>query len=161
MLCLPRGSAMSIIHPSAAADVPPMPTPRPWGRTSLGLTVGLALALAGAAARAATLTVTTAGEIADTEPLSRAQCSPAAGDRNCDTLRDAINHAADGDIIDFGAALDGRSEEHTSELQSHLNLVCRLLLEKKKSTRRHASNARPSATKGSSQPTSFRARPLR
>src|SRR5260370_18074574 len=34
----------------------------------------------------------------------------------------------------------GRSEEHTSELQSHLNLVCRLLLEKKKNchqTTRH------------------------
>src|SRR5260370_24724923 len=29
---------------------------------------------------------------------------------------------------------DRRSEEHTSELQSHLNLVCRLLLEKKKKT---------------------------
>src|SRR5260370_23008784 len=29
-------------------------------------------------------------------------------------------------------ATPGRSEEHTSELQSHLNLVCRLLLEKKK-----------------------------
>src|SRR5260370_2845361 len=28
-----------------------------------------------------------------------------------------------------------RSEEHTSELQSHLNLVCRLLLEKKKKTK--------------------------
>src|SRR5260370_5280302 len=27
-----------------------------------------------------------------------------------------------------------RSEEHTSELQSHLNLVCRLLLEKKNET---------------------------
>src|SRR5260370_6827951 len=27
---------------------------------------------------------------------------------------------------------ESRSEEHTSELQSHLNLVCRLLLEKKK-----------------------------
>src|SRR5207237_10624459 len=27
-----------------------------------------------------------------------------------------------------------RSEEHTSELQSHLNIVCRLLLEKKKIT---------------------------
>src|SRR5438477_6213054 len=27
-----------------------------------------------------------------------------------------------------------RSEEHTSELQSHVNLVCRLLLEKKKSS---------------------------
>src|SRR5260370_28473293 len=30
-------------------------------------------------------------------------------------------------------SLTYRSEEHTSELQSHLNLVCRLLLEKKKS----------------------------
>src|SRR2546422_4655956 len=28
----------------------------------------------------------------------------------------------------------GRSEEHTSELQSRLHLVCRLLLEKKKSS---------------------------
>src|SRR5690242_21094640 len=27
---------------------------------------------------------------------------------------------------------ESRSEEHTSELQSHVNLVCRLLLEKKK-----------------------------
>src|SRR5260370_31979382 len=34
-----------------------------------------------------------------------------------------------------------RSEEHTSELQSHLNLVCRLLLEKKKKkNRQHNSN---------------------
>src|SRR5438477_6551186 len=41
----------------------------------------------------------------------------------------------------FGRAVQGqargrptaaRSEEHTSELQSHVNLVCRLLLEKKK-----------------------------
>src|SRR5260370_39284107 len=31
-----------------------------------------------------------------------------------------------------GAIAAVRSEEHTSELQSHLNLVCRLLLEKKK-----------------------------
>src|SRR5690242_21431698 len=30
------------------------------------------------------------------------------------------------------AGHDTRSEEHTSELQSHVNLVCRLLLEKKK-----------------------------
>src|SRR5690242_21289725 len=41
----------------------------------------------------------------------------------------------------FNAIYDGvasapaaRSEEHTSELQSHVNLVCRLLLEKKKNT---------------------------
>src|SRR2546430_7073185 len=31
-----------------------------------------------------------------------------------------------------GERLSGRSEEHTSELQSQSNLVCRLLLEKKK-----------------------------
>src|SRR5690242_12969003 len=31
--------------------------------------------------------------------------------------------------------LPARSEEHTSELQSHVNLVCRLLLEKKKKKR--------------------------
>src|SRR5437773_6553106 len=31
---------------------------------------------------------------------------------------------------------DGRSEEHTSELQSHHDLVCRLLLEKKKHTQK-------------------------
>src|SRR5690242_21386796 len=31
-----------------------------------------------------------------------------------------------------GRKVMGRSEEHTSELQSHVNLVCRLLLEKKK-----------------------------
>src|SRR5260370_26426354 len=35
-----------------------------------------------------------------------------------------------------------RSEEHTSELQSHLNLVCRLLLEKKKKKRNRARQVR-------------------
>src|SRR6476661_10012592 len=34
-----------------------------------------------------------------------------------------------------------RSEEHTSELQSHLNLVCRLLLEKKKNIQFHKNEA--------------------
>src|SRR5690242_21381504 len=40
-----------------------------------------------------------------------------------------------GTISRIGQAIEdghGRSEEHTSELQSHVNLVCRLLLEKKK-----------------------------
>src|SRR3989449_6130821 len=32
---------------------------------------------------------------------------------------------------------ESRSEEHTSELQSRLHLVCRLLLEKKKNPRSH------------------------
>src|SRR5690242_21646221 len=34
-------------------------------------------------------------------------------------------------IVSPGATVSTRSEEHTSELQSHVNLVCRLLLEKK------------------------------
>src|SRR5260370_32258494 len=48
---------------------------------------------------------------------------------------------ADGDGRDrdlvLGHAPQQRSEEHTSELQSHLNLVCRLLLEKKKEADRN------------------------
>src|SRR5207248_6327676 len=38
-------------------------------------------------------------------------------------------HSVDEDV---GRAVDQRSEEHTSELQSPYDLVCRLLLEKKK-----------------------------
>src|SRR5260370_40784526 len=34
-------------------------------------------------------------------------------------------------VMNLGIITRARSEEHTSELQSHLNLVCRLLLEKK------------------------------
>src|SRR5438034_3933706 len=41
-----------------------------------------------------------------------------------------IPKAAARNILDVTA--DDRSEEHTSELQSHSDLVCRLLLEKKK-----------------------------
>src|SRR2546429_5295467 len=40
-----------------------------------------------------------------------------------------------------GPAGKGRSEEHTSELQSRLHLVCRLLLEKKKQIRIGSVNA--------------------
>jgi len=35
-------------------------------------------------------------------------------------------------IVNTASKLSSRSEEHTSELQSHHDLVCRLLLEKKK-----------------------------
>src|SRR2546426_8424021 len=38
------------------------------------------------------------------------------------------------DVDDRPAQCSARSEEHTSELQSPCNLVCRLLLEKKKKT---------------------------
>src|ERR1041385_9418869 len=63
-------------------------------------------------------------------------------------------HRGGGDQPDAG---DTRSEEHTSELQSRLHLVCRLLLEKKKnnnvnkttvdhSTQRHSQPAHEPAT---------------
>src|SRR5947207_8821245 len=43
---------------------------------------------------------------------------------------------------------DGRSEEHTSELQSHSDLVCRLLLEKKnKKGQGSVKNGRDSVSK--------------
>src|SRR5215204_1396385 len=48
-----------------------------------------------------------------------------------------------------------RSEEHTSELQSHSALVCRLLLEKKKPPAR---NARPSPASTSARRPSSRSR---
>src|SRR5438477_9063603 len=44
-------------------------------------------------------------------------------------------------------AMGERSEEHTSELQSHVNLVCRLLLEKKKSMQLHTKVFTPSSTR--------------
>src|SRR5260370_13603459 len=44
---------------------------------------------------------------------------------------DTADHDGQGEV-DIDVRYRRRSEEHTSELQSHLNLVCRLLLEKKK-----------------------------
>src|SRR5256885_2758842 len=50
---------------------------------------------------------------------------------SCDMTGSYITHDAGPRHI----ATDERSEEHTSELQSPCNLVCRLLLEKKKKNR--------------------------
>src|SRR3712207_8737419 len=44
---------------------------------------------------------------------------------------------AGGGGVEPGRGRGGRSEEHTSELQSRQYLVCRLLLEKKKDQHRH------------------------
>src|SRR5205085_3154067 len=44
-------------------------------------------------------------------------------------LRDVVPDILD--VEDVGHHVEDRSEEHTSELQSQSNLVCRLLLEKK------------------------------
>src|SRR5260370_32665555 len=55
------------------------------------------------------------------------------------TIAIGVDHgvilASDGSLWTWGETRFSwhvRSEEHTSELQSHLNIVCRLLLEKKK-----------------------------
>src|SRR5579864_7238660 len=58
-----------------------------------------------------------------TPQLHRSQCSPTARWRST-----SVHH-----YLYWPACVRReRSEEHTSELQSHVNLVCRLLLEKKK-----------------------------
>src|SRR5260370_23283861 len=49
-------------------------------------------------------------------------------------LPDALRGPEGGIAVRWTSHPGMRSEEHTSELQSHLNLVCRLLLEKKKKT---------------------------
>src|SRR5205809_5511447 len=57
-------------------------------------------------------------------------------------FRSLIHYAGESESNPAGSANDGlrtgnwRSEEHTSELQSRLHLVCRLLLEKKKKTQK-------------------------
>src|SRR5437016_11511736 len=54
-------------------------------------------------------------------------------------------------------AISGRSEEHTSELQSLTKFVCRLLLEKKKTVRSRQANRwrSPSAVSASFQDASY------
>src|SRR5258708_19436332 len=67
-----------------------------------------------------------------------------------DALEDAIwsarRDAATGygiAVFDLDPGIPGRSEEHTSELQSPDHLVCRLLLEKKHLTPSHSSHISP------------------
>src|SRR5688572_32604972 len=63
-------------------------------------------------------------------------------------ITDIHHHADIGGVLELGrerravddlepGAQEVRSEEHTSELQSQSNLVCRLLLEKKKNTKKN------------------------
>src|SRR2546429_6518459 len=71
----------------------------------------------------------------DISPLPLHAPLPTAG-RRSDTRRSKLNrllaHVLPGGLLLLGAVVAfGRSEEHTSELQSRLHLVCRLLLEKK------------------------------
>src|SRR2546427_7347168 len=70
---------------------------------------------------------------ADAEPrvYSRLSGDPCAG--SCAVACEGASRRASLDVDEHhGQAVHLRSEEHTSELQSQSNLVCRLLLEKKK-----------------------------
>src|SRR5260370_14448895 len=58
-------------------------------------------------------------------------------DLHCSYCQNWVTSQALRDPNAVSAQIIYRSEEHTSELQSHLNLVCRLLLEKKKNILMH------------------------
>src|SRR2546430_10035373 len=60
--------------------------------------------------------------------------SRAASQRSCGVERGALHLTM---TSARQSPMRKRSEEHTSELQSQSNLVCRLLLEKKKNKKRH------------------------
>src|SRR5256885_12688669 len=66
------------------------------------------------------------------EPRAGELPLPSARPRRRRGARSAERAAARGAERQRRALSDARSEEHTSELQSPCNLVCRLLLEKKK-----------------------------
>src|SRR5690348_17402386 len=61
-------------------------------------------------------------------PFDARTPAPAPTDRPCASCRQPSPRS----VYEIDPARVGRSEEHTSELQSPVHLVCRLLLEKKK-----------------------------
>src|SRR2546427_5469619 len=64
------------------------------------------------------------------------RCKPSPPGRSC-RGRSAPPSGRGDPVARFGEMIgDERSEEHTSELQSQSNLVCRLLLEKKKKNKK-------------------------
>src|SRR5262249_62342783 len=100
---------------------PPLAPPRPL--------LGPVLLNHPAPTRISTLSLHDALPISPARPISR-QPSPATEP-----------------AVGWRSMVTGRSEEHTSELQSLTNLVCRLLLEKK-TTRPGASGNRPAPDLG-------------
>src|SRR3989454_2649208 len=105
---------------------------RHWlGGTIRGLVALLLLALA---ALAATLTVGLHGyrALSFEEVAATVRTEPVAPQRFRATITLPDQRLAMYELAGDAFYMDARSEEHTSELQSPCNLVCRLLLEKKK-----------------------------
>src|SRR5699024_11914330 len=67
--------------------------------------------------------------------LAPSQLSPARSSLEIDTTSSTVLELKDVTFRRDGKEILQRSEEHTSELQSRFDLVCRLLLEKKKINR--------------------------
>src|SRR2546430_13671027 len=78
--------------------------------------------------------------------LAKAAVRSADGFRFLRTVLEMAQPAL-AELLDVPAEYIQRSEEHTSELQSQSNLVCRLLLEKKKDTQYDVSAVRVTATR--------------
>src|SRR5699024_12734283 len=106
-------SFLSHFHHSSYSLILPLPFFDFYGRSCR-----LSLFLQPASSRAATYTVS----LPDALPISQAELSDRVDRFN------PIGYTA---IYDALAMTMNRSEEHTSELQSRFDLVCRLLLEKK------------------------------
>src|SRR2546422_2334726 len=62
----------------------------------------------------------------------RSKCRERASAGKLHALQQPLPKVSEAEMIDVTQPAGLRSEEHTSELQSRLHLVCRLLLEKKK-----------------------------
>src|SRR5690242_21601307 len=67
-------------------------------------------------------------------------------EKAADELRERMEQALDRRVAEAPDPATRRSEEHTSELQSHVSLVCRLLLETKKNDRKTVAPHPRSAT---------------
>src|SRR2546422_3782939 len=89
-----------------------------------------------------TITTSVPRNVRPVSALARAAATAGRSDRRDEsepyapTRKRAGSSPADSSFSAAPTARLPRSEEHTSELQSRLHLVCRLLLEKKKNTNR-------------------------
>src|SRR5688572_31168939 len=78
----------------------------------------------------------------DSGPCTLVGSAGTFGRAACSAFWPAIGSAAPTIPAVPAARIRRRSEEHTSELQSQSNLVCRLLLEKKKKQVQHSNHAK-------------------
>src|SRR5690242_21240646 len=87
---------------------------------------------------------TTLFRSADADGVGRGRRpGPAAAVRAARRRGAGVRGGRCGGVLGGGAGV--RSEEHTSELQSHVNLVCRLLLEKKKKKKKRKTHVETNA----------------